>query len=160
MQHTIDLLYILSSFYEKVYIMKPNTSRYANSERYIVCKDFIFSSCEKFYPFIYKAFEKMLSNDLYIHRFINIPLSYCFTSKLEEYNAIIGQQQIENIHYTISLIENKHKQEKIDNLIRVNIQKCIQWCTKYNISYHPIITNTNVFINQTFIESIEDNDII
>jgi 23S rRNA U2552 (ribose-2'-O)-methylase RlmE/FtsJ len=46
MQHTIDLLYILSSFYEKVYIMKPNTSRYANSERYIVCKDFIFSSCE------------------------------------------------------------------------------------------------------------------
>jgi len=160
MQHTIDLLYILSSFYEKVYIMKPNTSRYANSERYIVCKDFIFSSCEKFYPFIYKAFEKMLSNDQYVHRFINITLSYCFTSKLEEYNAIIGQQQIENIHYTISLIENKHKQEKIDNLIRVNIQKCIQWCTKYNISYHPIITNTNVFINQTFIETIEDNDII
>ena len=30
MQHTIDLLYILSSFYEKVYIMKPYTSRYAN----------------------------------------------------------------------------------------------------------------------------------
>lgn len=159
MQHTIDLLYILSSFYEKVYIMKPNTSRYANSERYIVCKDFIFSSCEKFYPFIYKAFEKMLSNEQYIHRFINIPLSYCFASKLEEYNAIIGQQQIENIHYTISLIENKHKQEKIDNLIRVNIQKCMQWCTKYNISYHPIITNTNVFINQTFIDSIEDGDI-
>jgi 23S rRNA U2552 (ribose-2'-O)-methylase RlmE/FtsJ len=159
MQHTIDLLYILSSFYEKVYIMKPNTSRYANSERYIVCKDFIFSSCEKFYPFIYKAFEKMLSVDLYVHRFINIPLSYCFTSKLEEYNAIIGQQQIEIIHYTISLIENKHKQEKIDNLIRSNIQKCIQWCTKYNIPYYPIIINTNIFINQTFIESIEDTDL-
>jgi len=159
MQHTIDLLYILSSFYEKVYIMKPNTSRYANSERYIVCKNFIFSSCEKFCPFIYKAFEKMLSIDQYVHRFINIPLSYCFISKLEEYNAIIGQQQIENIHYTISLIENKHKQEKIDNLIRVNIQKCLQWCMKYNVAYHPIITNTNVFINQTFIESIEENDL-
>lgn len=159
MQHTIDLLYILSSFYEKVYIMKPNTSRYANSERYIVCKDFIFSSCEKFYPFIYKAFEKMLSIEQYIHRFINIPLSYCFISKLEEYNAIIGQQQIEIIHYTISLIENKHKQDKIDSLIRTNIQKCIQWCTKYNIPYHPIIINTNIFINQTFIESIEENDL-
>jgi hypothetical protein len=159
MQHTIDLLYILSSFYEKVYIIKPNTSRYANSERYIVCKDFIFSSCEKFYPFIYKAFEKTLSIDQYIHRFINIPISYCFISKLEEYNAIIGQQQIEIIHYTISLIENKHKQEKIDNLIRVNIQKCVQWCTKYNIPYNPIITNTNIFTNQTFLESIEDNDI-
>ena len=45
MQHTIDLLYILSAFYEKVYIVKPNTSRYANSEKYIVCKKiFIFIS--------------------------------------------------------------------------------------------------------------------
>jgi 23S rRNA U2552 (ribose-2'-O)-methylase RlmE/FtsJ len=158
MQHTVDLLYILSSFYEKVYIIKPNTSRYANSERYIVCKDFIFSSCEKFYPFIYKAFDKMhsIDNELYIRRFINIPLSYCFTSKLEEYNAIIGQQQIEIIHYTISLIENKHKQEKIDSLIRINIQKCIQWCVKYNIPYNPIIINTNIFINQSFADSIED----
>jgi 23S rRNA U2552 (ribose-2'-O)-methylase RlmE/FtsJ len=159
MQHTIDLLYILSSFYEKVYIMKPNTSRYANSERYIVCKDFLFSSCDKFYPFVYKAFEKMLSNDQYVHRFINIPLSYCFTSKLEEYNAIIGQQQIENIHYTISLIENKHKQDKIDNLIRSNIQKCVQWCIKYNIPYHTIITNNNIFINQPFIDSTEVVDV-
>lgn len=159
MQHTIDLLYILSSFYEKVYIVKPNTSRYANSERYIVCKDFIFSSCEKFYPFIYKAFKKMISSDLYVHRFINIPLSYCFVIKLEEYNAIIGQQQIENIHYTISLIENKHKQEKIDCLIRTNVQKCIHWCTKYNIPYQQIITNNNIFINQTFIESVEDGDL-
>ena len=159
MQHTIDLLYILSSFYEKVYIIKPNTSRYANSERYIVCKDFTFSSCEKFYPFFYKAFEKMLCVDEYINRFINIPLSYCFVIKLEEYNAIIGQQQIENIHFTISLIENKHKQEKIDNLIRTNIQKCLYWCTKYNIPYNQLITNTNIFVNNSFIESIEDSDV-
>jgi len=162
MQHTIDLLYILSSFYEKVYIMKPNTSRYANSERYIVCKDFVFSSIEKFYPFIFKAFEKMLSleNDVYIHRFLNIPLSYCFIIKLEEYNAIIGQQQIENIHYTISLIENKHKQEKIDCLIKTNIQKCIQWCIKYNIPYQAIINNNNIFINQSFFNTNDNNEFI
>jgi hypothetical protein len=101
----------------------------------------------------------MLSNDQYVQRFVNIPLSYCFTSKLEEYNAIIGQQQIENIHYTISLIENKHKQDKIDNLIRSNIQKCIQWCIKYNIPYHTIITNNNIFINQPFVDSTEVVDL-
>jgi len=44
MNHTVDLLYILSSFYQDVYITKPNTSRYANSEKYIVCKKFIFTS--------------------------------------------------------------------------------------------------------------------
>jgi len=152
MQHTIDLLYILSSFYEKVFIMKPNTSRYANSEKYIVCKGFLFSSCEQFYTFLYNAFEKMTLisdsqiNNMYIYRFINTPIPYCFIIKLEEYNAIIGQQQIENIHYTISLIENKHKQDKIDNLIKTNIQKCVHWCMKYNVPYQPIITsNNNIF---------------
>lgn len=39
-QATIDILYILSSLYEKCYIIKPNTSRNANSEKYIVCKLF------------------------------------------------------------------------------------------------------------------------
>jgi 23S rRNA U2552 (ribose-2'-O)-methylase RlmE/FtsJ len=47
MQHTIDLLYLLSSFYDKVYITKPQTSRFANSERYIVCKKFLFKSKRK-----------------------------------------------------------------------------------------------------------------
>lgn len=142
MQHSIDLLYILSSFYEKVYIMKPQTSRYANSEKYVVCKGFLFNSCEIFFPFLYRAFDKMLSSssrhqtnipELFIHRFLNIPISFFFINKLEEYNAIFGQQQIENIHYTISLISSKHKQDKIDNLIKLNIQKCVQWCMKNNV---------------------------
>ena len=30
---SLDLLYILSLSYEKVYIVKPNTSRFANSEK-------------------------------------------------------------------------------------------------------------------------------
>jgi len=43
MEQTIDILYILSCFYEKVYFTKPLTSRYANSEKYIVCKNFLMS---------------------------------------------------------------------------------------------------------------------
>ena len=150
MQHTMDALCILSSFYDKVYITKPNTSRYANSEKYIVCKNFLMPTCERFFPFIHRAFEKMTtitneSSCLYVHRFLNIPLPLCFVSKLEEYNAILGQQQIENIHYTILFIDNKHNQEKIDNLIKMNVQKCMQWCTKHNIAHNIIVMNTNIF---------------
>jgi len=152
MQHSVDLLYILSSFYDKVYVVKPQTSRYANSEKYIVCKGFTNIPFESFAPFIQRAFEKMLlstntSSDLYIHRFLNTPISMIFLSKLEEYNAIFGQQQIENIHFTISLIDNKHRQEKIDNLINTNIQKCILWCTKYDIPYNQSIIPQNVFLS-------------
>jgi hypothetical protein len=64
----------------------------------------------------------------------NVP--YYFLSKIEEYNSIFGQQQIENIHYTISLIENKQKPEKLDYLIKSNIQKCINWCIKHNLHYN------------------------
>lgn len=162
MEHTVDLLYILSSFYDKVYIIKPQTSRYANSEKYIVCRDFLFDTNEHFFPFLYNAFEKMTSNELPIYRFLNIPICYYFINKLEEYNAILGQQQIENIHYTISLIEHKYKQDKIDNLIKINIQKCIQWCIKNDIEHSNIISNINIFTND-YIEEInivENNDTI
>lgn len=40
MKPTVDILYILNCFYKEVYIYKPKTSRYANSEKYIICKGF------------------------------------------------------------------------------------------------------------------------
>ena len=135
MNHTLDLLYILSSFYESVYIVKPYTSRYANSEKYIVCKNFLFSNSDTFYDRLYSTFRKMTlnKNKYTVSRFLTTPLSYQFIVKMEEYNAIFGQQQLENIHYTISLIENKYKQEKIEGLLKVNISKCIHWCNKYGV---------------------------
>jgi 23S rRNA U2552 (ribose-2'-O)-methylase RlmE/FtsJ len=149
MQHSIDFLYILSSFYDKVYIVKPQTSRYANSEKYVVCKGFTSISYEQFGGFIRRAFEKMIasSGESYNHRFLSIPISNCFLTKLEEFNAIFGQQQIENIHYTISLIDNKNKQDKIDNLINTNIQKCVLWCNKHNVVQNQLVTTPNIFLS-------------
>jgi len=153
MQHTVDLLSILSSFYEKVHIMKPYTSRYANSEKYIICKGFLHSSNTPFFSHVCTIFEKAMNAKQHISRFLNIPISHCFLSKLEEYNAIFGQQQIENIYFTISLIENKFKQDKILHLIKVNIQKCISWCTKYNIAYHNLSSiSTNIFLDKEVFE--------
>jgi hypothetical protein len=39
----IDILYILCSTYEKVYIIKPNSSTITSFDKYIVCKNFQFS---------------------------------------------------------------------------------------------------------------------
>jgi len=138
MNHTLDLLYILSSFYESVYIVKPYTSRYANSEKYIVCKKFLYSNNSSFYGILYNAFEKMTQNngDKRLLRFLNVPLSYHFIIKMEEYNAVFGQQQLENIHSTISLIESKHKHDKLEQLVKINVSKCVYWCNKYNVPCH------------------------
>jgi 23S rRNA U2552 (ribose-2'-O)-methylase RlmE/FtsJ len=149
MQHTIDIIALLSSFYEKVYMTKPQTSRYANSEKYLVCRGFLFDGSEEFAPILQSTFKKMVELDetKYVTRFLNTQPSNFFITKIEEYNAIFGQQQIENIYYTISLIENRHKNEKIDILIKQNSQKCVNWCIKYNVPYNQLLgQGSNVFL--------------
>jgi 23S rRNA U2552 (ribose-2'-O)-methylase RlmE/FtsJ len=144
MQHTIDILAILSCFYDKVYITKPQTSRYANSEKYIVCKGFVGQCADEVYPYLKSAFEQMISSKKKLFKLISIPLTLLFTTKIEEYNAIFGQQQIENIHYTLSLMDVKNKNEKLNNLVKTNVKKSIDWCVKYGVLHNSISLN-NVF---------------
>ena len=53
---TQDYIYLLSLFYNKVYIFKPQTSRLANSEKYIVCKEFKFKTTTKYFTTFYNIF--------------------------------------------------------------------------------------------------------
>ena len=156
MQHTLDLIYLLTSFYEKVYIMKPNTSRYANSEKYIVCVGFLHANHTEFYPYLNECFKQMgtESNAL---RFLNLSIPQLFIKKIEEYNAIFGQKQIQNIYYTLSLIENKIKHDKIENLIKTNIQKSMNWCAKYSIPYNILNTPTNMFSGSSSAAAVEED---
>ena len=158
MQHTLDLIYLLTSFYEKVYIMKPHTSRYANSEKYIVCVGFLYGNHTEFYPYLYECFKQMVMKpDPHTLRFLNVSIPQLFIKKIEEYNAIFGQKQIQNIYYTLSLIENKIKHDKIEHLIKTNIQKSMNWCTKYNIPYHTLNTPTNMFSSSSSASAVEED---
>jgi len=151
-QASLDLLYLLSNVYEKVYIIKPNTSRIANSEKYLVCKEFRLvdsTNLVKKLSNIYNYFNK----NIHIERFLNIEISYYYINKIEEYNAIFGQQQIENINCTLNLINNS-KNDKIELHKRNNIQKCGQWCYKYNLPYNKNIQPLNISLND-FEDDIE-----
>jgi 23S rRNA U2552 (ribose-2'-O)-methylase RlmE/FtsJ len=156
MQHTLDLIYLLTSFYEKVYIMKPNTSRYANSEKYIVCVGFLHANHTEFYPYLNECFKQM-ANESNALRFLNLTIPQLFIKKIEEYNAIFGQKQIQNIYYTLSLIENKIKHDKIENLIKTNIQKSMNWCAKYSIPYNILNTPTNIFTGNNNTVAVEED---
>ena len=145
-QATIDILYILASMYEKLYIVKPHTSRFANSERYIVCKNFKINNTYSLIKYLSNLFP-VLNSDNKIERFLNIDIPYIFINKLEDINAIIGQQQLENILSTLYLLDN-NKQDKLEIIKKNNIQKCIQWCIKYKLPYHKNIQQFNVFLSQ------------
>jgi hypothetical protein len=145
---TIEILYLLSSLYKNVYIMKPQTSRYANSERYIICKGYNLDQnkerIENIIQNLYDNFDK-LNSKFYIESIFNFKCSRTFISKIEEINIIIGKKQIENISTTLNLMSNKNI-DKIDYYKRKHMQKCIKWCEKYNIRFHKNIKSTNIFL--------------
>ena len=103
LQTTIDLLYLLSKMYNKVYIIKPCTSRTANSERYVICRYFKSSNV---YEILQKlsTFFPVINSEQKIKRFLNTEIPYLYINKLEDINAIIGQQQLENILATLCFI--------------------------------------------------------
>jgi 23S rRNA U2552 (ribose-2'-O)-methylase RlmE/FtsJ len=141
-QATIDILYILSSLYEKCYIIKPNTSRNANSEKYIVCKLFKLADTSDLINKLSTFFN--MDTKKTIARVLNINIPYLYINKLEDINAILGQQQLENILYTLHLLDN-NKSDKLELIKKNNIQKCIQWCIKNSLPYNKNINQSNIF---------------
>ena len=149
----IDIIYMLSCFYKDVFICKPNTSRYANSEKYIICKDFKYISTH----FFNKTFSTMINNinnDKYLERIINLEISYYFYNRLEEINTIFGQQQLQFILNTIDMIKKKDKYDKLETTKKKNIQKSIDWCIKHNLEYNTIDTHNNIFLKTPTSETI------
>ena len=130
---SLDMLYILSTYYRSVNIIKPNTSRMANSEKYIVCENYVntdYSVVEKFI----NEYEFFIDKENTINRLINIELPYYFVNKVEDYNAILGQQQIENINTTINKIINRDTtDDNSKELISINVTKCVNWCNRHDI---------------------------
>jgi 23S rRNA U2552 (ribose-2'-O)-methylase RlmE/FtsJ len=145
---SVDVLYLLSSLYKEVYIMKPKTSRYANSEKYIICKDFNVnkndSHVKSLIHTFYENFHNLIS-DLNLESFFRFKHDRVYLTRIEEINAIFGENQIENIINTLNLIMNKNT-EKNENLKKSNIQKCIQWCEKHGISHYKVIQTVNIFL--------------
>ena len=146
---SVDMIYFLSSFYNVAYIIKPNTSRTANSERYIVCKGFKLDDSSNYYLKFKDAIKNLYENqDISIASILNIDIPYKFITSLEEIIAIIATQQIENIQTTLKLINNNDKMyDKQNKFKKNNIQKCITWCNKNKIPYNKISNTTNQFKN-------------
>ena len=151
----MDAIYLLSIYYEKVYVVKPYTSRYANSEKYIVCLNFIKPLTKKIkikFWGILKILKNIDFKKYNISSILDIKENLYFMNSIEEINIILGQRQIENILFTIKMIKNKEKySEKIPKFKLNNIQRCIKWCENNNIKtnkFKDIISPKNIFLNK------------
>ena len=145
---TVEMLFLLASMYDRVHIVKPNTSRAANSERYIVCVGYRFQQS----PQIRDSFESLLASfdkEKYIRSILSVKVPLFFYNKIEEINVIFGQTQLDNIYNTLGLIEIRSKKDKIEQYTRQNIQKCINWCIKHGFEYtnNEETAGSNLFLH-------------
>jgi len=140
----LDILYILTYIFKKVYIIKPNTSNIFSCDKYLVCKKFTYN--EDYHHKLLEICENKCDTKN-IHSIITSELPYYFINKIDDMNIIIGQQQLKIIHHIINLLKNKNKNEKLDILKKNNIQKCIFWCEKHNIPYNNIFEKPNTFLS-------------
>ena len=149
---TVDIIHLLALFYTDVIIIKPNTSRVANSEKYIVCKGFklpcnMDQVIETFSTF-FKKLHAATATTVSVGSILKTPDLHKLhiVHRIEEVNAILGQQQIENIINTMGLVHGKSS-DRIDAYKKSHIQKCIEWCERYNIPYNKQSMSTNTFIS-------------
>ena len=148
---SVELVYLLSLLYEEVNFAKPNTSRHANSEKYIVCKKFrLHHQIGDLVQDFYKIMQNLKMGKELVGLF-DFGLPYYFLNKIEECNAIFGQQQLENISMTINLIIEghhsfKHHNDKLENIKKNNILKCSNWCQEHNLPFNKQTRSTNIFL--------------
>ena len=153
----IEIMYILSSLFEKTIIIKPNTSSIINFEKYVVLQ-----KCKlKQNDFEIKTnYTTMLNNfiqfynennvdekyNLNIHSITSRGSPHHFLNKIDDINIIIGQQQLEAFNQIINLLKTSNKEEKIEILKKNNIQKSVNWCEKYKIPCNKFSDKINIFL--------------
>jgi len=157
----IDIIYILTSLFEKVYVIKPNTSNITSYEKYIVCKGFIFNEnvllnyYNQINDFLNEKYYSLYSENSFIKYVIEKELPCYFLNRIDDINIINGQQQLEVTNQIINILKNKNRDIKLENIKKINIQKCIQWCEKYNIPCNKFLEKSNIFLRENDCEEEE-----
>lgn len=143
-RNTLEIVMLLCYFYKKVSVFKPLTSREANSEKYIICENFqIKKNYHEILHSLKSNFHELKNNK--INKIFKHDLNVFFTNKIQEINAIFGQQQIENILSTMNHIyeyKNLETNEKLKKMKYNNIERCKKWCNTYNEPIHKYFAET------------------
>lgn len=108
---TIKMLYVLSTFYSNMFVLKPCSSRPANSERYIICSGFYGVDNNEYLPLMRRNAESFSESH---YSDINVPLWFMHT--ITEVNVNICTNQMLNIYKTFAYINVMNKGDITDDL--------------------------------------------
>jgi len=137
---TLEFIWTLSSCFERTALVKPNTSRPANSERYWVGVGFRGAP-----DWIIQLFRTMTATDAphgWDHIFAEEPAySPTWITQIQAFQEQVELHQFNKIQLTLSLIRTPTR-ELIHDLLRHNMHNSREWCQRHriplNIRYHGL----------------------
>ncbi len=127
---TIDLLWIVSRCFANWQIMKPQTSRAGNAERYLIGKGRL-ANIEDTIAFL----KQVQASKRWTGPLLEIPVEDKETWLAWRDKVLGFQEEIEHVEYaiirkTLDLI-HAHDFSRIRSLVRENVQRSIQWCREF-----------------------------
>ena len=136
---TLKLLYLASLFYEEIHLVKPLTSRPANSEKYLVCKRFRGISKENldqlvFVLYHWNRIQQVRRSTVVDILHLEVPVD--FTKAIHNYNLFFTRIQIRNILKTITLMFCDIEEEDLMEIRKQQYVYALDWCLKYRVKYH------------------------
>jgi DNA-directed RNA polymerase subunit E'/Rpb7/23S rRNA U2552 (ribose-2'-O)-methylase RlmE/FtsJ len=146
---TMQLITLLSGYYEQLTIIKPRTSRPANSEKYIVCQKFKGITDDQLTE-LYDLHKKWLeiesapsyfNNDKYVTSLFTFfgTNDSAYLKNLVEFNDSTITMTIEKITEGLCLIANGDtaKKEVLDTFKANQRALAIKWCQEFNMAFIP-----------------------
>lgn len=133
-QATLELLWALSTCFERTALMKPHTSRPANSERYWlgVGRRSIPDWVLQFLRTLTAATDAPNGwNRLFADT--AAPLPPTWVANIQAFQERIELQQTTNIQMTLTVLRNPERSLVLD-LLRINIHASRRWCAAHGIT--------------------------
>ena len=121
-------------FYEEVIIYKPDTSRPANSEKYLVCKNFLGISSNELGNLLrivknWNIYED--GENIFIQEIISNEIPKYFINNVIQYNDNNACKQLKTIIKTLNILKKNNNSEKS---LEEQIEIAKKWCIDYDIN--------------------------
>lgn len=131
---TIDIIYLLTMYFENINIVKPHTSRTANSEKYIICKFFkgIHKSDLDNLINVLNEFVILNEQNKYPTRLLSNKIPTEFIDLIFDINTYHLSKQIKSIISALILCNIKLSNTDVNSIKNEQTIYSLSWCDKYD----------------------------
>lgn len=135
---TLEILWVLSVCFERTALMKPYTSRPANSERY-----WIGQGLRVIPSWILELFRTMTATDAPVgwnQIFATEPWNTEWLTDIQAFQETLEHQQLNKIQMTLNLIRAPNR-DIVHHMLTENIRNSRNWCLSHRIPMNPDYVN-------------------